>query len=296
MANDQISTWYSTMFSSMMHVKAQQRHSRLRSMCKPISDKNAEEGYYDGIGLVEARTVTERQAPSTFDSIEHFRRKITKEEFVVTLPIAQRDVESVLTDPQGAYAEACINALERKIDLIIYQAMFADVYTGKTGSTQVTAAADGVLTVNATAGLTLAKLLEIKQNFIDNEVVNEDNPRILYGIAGSEHTALLSLATLTSGDYSRQMSLENGEIQKAVGMELIKFGANTAQPVLNVSGGVRTSFAMTYGSIALWVSRDWQVTVKDRPDLINTMQVQATGVVGALRTEGKLIQKVTTTP
>lgn len=283
-----------TQFSDMMHVKAQQIKARLRPYVN-IKKMTGDNFAYDGLGTVEARELTGRFNQTQFDDLEHFRRKITKRRFSVTLPIDKHDLEGRLTDPQGDYAEAALRAMERVFDRVCYDAMFADVATGRDFSTTVTFAGEGGLTVNATGGLTLAKLLEVKQNFIDNEVGVDMPTDVVVGVSGDEHTALLQIATLTSGDYSRQFALEKGEIVKAIGMDLVVFGASVTKPVLAVSAGVRTSFAMAKNALCVGLVRDWEISVKDRPDYVDTKQIQITGVLGAVRTEAKLLQKLTTT-
>lgn len=286
-------------FASALHVRAQQFKSRLRPYVKMVPITGADEIAYDGLGQVEVRELTGRFNTTQPADIEHFRRKIPRRRFEATIYVDKYDLEGKISDPQGDYASAIVAGMERRLDLLIYQAMFADVQTGRRFETTVTAANDGVLTVNATAGLTLAKLLEARQNFLDNEVGNDGGAvpgsKFCLGITGDEHTVLQQISQLTSGDWSSQYSLENGMMVKAVGIELIPFGALQSVPIIPVSGGVRTSFVMAQGAIALAMSRDWEVTIKDRPDMVDTKQIQVVGVMGAVRTEGKRIQKFTTT-
>lgn len=289
-----IDTQLITQFKDRLHVKAQQKESRLQkvAMVLPISgDRFA----YDGLGDVEARELTGRFNKSEVDDIEFFRRKITRRRFVVTLFVDDMDVEGMLSNPQSTLTSQCTRAMARVKDRLIAEAALADVQTGRDFETTVTASADGVLTVNATAGLTLAKLLEIQQNWIDGEVGNDEDLEKVLLITGDEHTTLLQISQLTSGDYSRQFALEKGSIQYATGLRLIKFGASVRKPVLTVAGGVRSCIAMVKDSVALGIAREIRVTVKDRPDYVDTTQIQVTGIFGAVRTEGKLVQKVTTT-
>jgi hypothetical protein len=283
-----------TQFSDSMHVVAQQTKARLRPYTQVLKI-NGDRFAYDGIGDVEAKELTGRFNKVEWDDIEFFRRKITRRRFVVTLPLDEMDVEGMLTDPSSPLATACTRAMERVYDRVVVDAMFADVQTGRDFENTVTAAQDGVLTVNATGGLTLAKLLEPNQNFIDNEVGNDEDVSLVMGISGAEHTTMLQLQTLTSRDYSSNMSLEKGKITNVVGMDLVRFGAKARRPVLPVVAGVRSSFVMSKGAVVVGISRGWNVTVKDRADYVDTKQIQVVGVLGAVRTEGKLIQKFTTT-
>lgn len=294
MAMETVDQHLITQFSDMMHIKAQQSKARLRPYCM-LKRLTGDRFAYDGLGTVEARELTARFSATEFDDLDHFRRRIVKRRFSVTLPVDKNDLEGRLTDPSGEYAQAALNAMERVFDRVVYDAMFADVATGRDFETTVTFAGEGGLTVNATAGLTLAKLLEAKANFIDNEVGNEAPVQMCMGISGDEHTTLLQIATLTSGDYTRQFALEKGELVRAVGIDLIPFGASVVNPVLSVSSGTRTSFVMASNAMCVAIARDWEITVKDRPDYVDTKQIQITGALGAVRTEAKLIQKLTTT-
>ena len=299
MAQETIDNHLITQFSDMMHVKAQQAKARLRPYVE-IQKMTGDVYAYDGLGDVEARELTSRFSQTVFDEIEHSRRKVTRRRFSVTLPIDTNDLAGRLKDPSGKYAEACVRAMERVFDRVVYEAMFADVLTGRDFTTTVTAATDGVLTVNATAGLTYAKMLEIVANFIDNDVNTDDSHQegdqgFVIGITGDEHTKLMQETQLISGDYTRQYSVERGQMQQAVGMDVLKFAANARKPVIPASGGTRTCFAMKKGAMFVGLNRDWEITLKDRPDMVDTKQIQIVGTLGAVRTEGKLIQKVTCT-
>lgn len=284
-----------TQFADMAHIKAQQIKSRLRPHVQ-IIPMRGDVFAYDGLGNnLEAREVTGRFIPSIFDDIEFWRRKISKRRFVVTVPIDKDDVEGLLTNPEGRLATAVVRAMERVFDRVCVSALFADVQTGREFTSTVTFAADGGFTVNATTGFTYDKLLEIKQNFIDADVGTDMPTDVILGISGDEHTDLMGELELVSGDFSRQMVVDKGEMTTAMGMQIIKFAANARNPILSVSSGTRDCFALATGGLAVGLSRDWEITVKDRADLVNVRQIQATTVLGAVRTEGVLVQKVQTT-
>ena len=284
-----------TQFADMVHVQAQQMNARLRPFV-PILKMDGDVFAYDGIGSVEAREIVGRLQPAEFQDIEHTRRKIVRRRFYVNLAIDQMDVEGALIDPQSQYAAACARAIERVFDRVVVESMFATVYTGREFGTSVDFATDGGLTVDATAGLTYEKLLEAKENFIDNDVGTDMNERIIMGLTGEEHTALMKEAELISGDYSRQFVVDKGEIQQALGIEIVKFAGNAPQPVINVNGSnVRSNFVISTRGMVVGMGRDMTIKVQDRTDYVDTTQVQVTIVLGAVRTEGKLVQKLTTT-
>lgn len=281
-------------FSDMMHERAQQIRSRLRPYVT-IKKMTGDVYAYDGIGTVEARELSGRFNLTQFDTIEHFRRKISKRRFVITLPIDKHDVAGMLTDPKGIYAQACVYKMERVFDRVVVDAMFANVLTGRDFENSVTFANDGGRTVDATNGWTYEKFLEIKENFINDDVGNDSPRKMVTGITGDEHTDFMSEAELTSGDFTRQYVVDRGEINRAVGFDVVTFGANANDPIIKVNSTTRDCFAMAEGAICVGMPSEWEISVDKRPDYVQTTQIQIVGTLGAVRTEGKLIQKVQTT-
>lgn len=281
-----------TEFSGMVHHEAQQLTSKMRPYAK-IKEMSGDVFAYDGLGRVEAREVTGRVNPATFDDIDHNRRKISRRRFVVNLPIDSSDVRGALQDPNGEYAKAVAAAMQRQWDRVIQDAAFADVLTGRDFETSVTFANDGGLTVDATAGLTYEKLLEIVQNFIDNDV-DYDMGSMLQ-ITGDQHTSLMGEIELISGDYTRDFNVEDGRIKKALGMDLVHFAAGVSDPIIPVASAERALIAATKGAFCVGVSKDISLSIKERDDYIETTQVQAILEIGAVRTEGALVQKVRVT-
>lgn len=283
-----------TQFSDMLHIKAQQNPSRLRPHVI-VKQMTGDVYAYDGLGDVEAREVIGRIAPTEFDEISHNRRKINRRRFVVTLPIDASDTRGVLLNPEGEYAAACMKAMNRQWDRVGVEAAFANVQTGREFDTSVTFTNDGGLAVVATAGLTYDFLLEIKENWTNNEVGIDQGEKMMFLMTGTEETALMKELELTSGDFTRQFVVDQGNIARGVGIDFLTYGADVASPMLNVTGGVRDCIAMTGRALCYGLSKDTSITIKDRPDYVETKQVQIIGQWGAVRTEGVLMQKVTTT-
>lgn len=283
-----------TEFSDMVHQEAQQTQSRLKPYAN-IKQMSGDLFAYDGLGRVEAREINGRVVKAEFDDIEHNRRKIRRRRFVVNLPIDASDVRGALLNPDSEYAKASAAAAVRQMDRVMAEAAFADIQTGREFDTTVTFAGDGGLTVDATAGLTYEKLLEIHENFIDEDVGIEMDEKLFLTITGKEHTQLMGETELTSGDFTRQMAVEGGKMVNAAGLDLIHFAANAPSPILTVSGGERQLIAGSSRGICLGISKDMAITINKRDDYIETSQVQIVMEIGAVRTEGALIQKVRTT-
>jgi len=283
-----------TEFSEMVHHDAQQKESRLKpyAMMKQMSgDLFA----YDGLGSVQAREVFGRNVKADFDDITHKRRKISRRRFVVNLPVDSSDVRGALLNPDSEYSKACAAAMMREYDRVIVEAAFADVLTGRDFESTLDFAADGGLTVDATGGLTYEKLLEVKQNFIDNEVGIDSDEKLWFTGTGDEHTDLMGEVELISGDYTRQFAVEGGDIQNALGMNFIKFGAGVTNPIFATASGERALIAASSRAFCVGVSKEMSISVSSRDDYIETHQVQVVMELGAVRTEGSLVQKVRVT-
>lgn len=291
MSNQSIDNALITQFSDMVHINAQQMNARLRKWCE-VEPKKGDVWSYDGLGPVEAREITQRSAPVVFADIEHTRRKIRRRRFEVTLPIDASDVRGALLDPSQKYPKAISAAMDRVFDRIALGVAFSDVQTGREFDTTLTFAQDGGLTVNATGGFTYEKLLEVNKNFTDGEVGNDIPVEKFITVSGDEEEDMMLETELVSGDFNRQYSIEKGQMVMAVGNNIIKYGASVSNPMLTESGGERFGMAATKGAIHVGISKEVQLKVQDRSDLIETTQVQAIFELGAVRTEGKLVQKI----
>lgn len=294
MAAESIDNAQIIQFSDRVHLAAQQIRARLRGNTL-LKQMTGDVFAYDGLGVVEAQELSGRHQPVVFSDPNHLRRKITRRRFVLTLPIDASDVRGMLASPQNDYAQACVRAMERVFDRIVVEALFANVLTGRDFGTTVTFANDGGSTVDATAGLTYEKLLEIGQNFMDADVGNDVPERIIMGISGDEHTALMKENELTNGDFTRFFVVEKGRMVMAAGLNLIHFAGAVTNPILDVAAGVRSNFAMSTRGICVGMSKEFSLSIDRRRDLVETTQVQIVFELGAVRTEGVLVQKVTTT-
>lgn len=281
-------------FSSAVHLAAQQMKARFAPMFE-VKQLAGKVYAYDGVGSVEAQEINGRFNRVTFSDLKITRRKIGRRRFSLTLPFDQDEASKVLINQEKEFSQACAMAMARVYDRIGIEAAGATVYTGEEMDTALSFTQDGGQSVTATAGLTYEKLLEIIQNFIDADVGNDMLENFIFCISGDEHTALMKEVELTSGDYDRQFNVEKGSIQDAVGLKLIKFAANAPSPILPVASGVRTCYAMSTRGLAYAMPKQFEIKVQERTDLIQTSQVQVNWTLGAVRTEGVLVQKVTTT-
>ena len=286
---------YITGFSEVVYHEFQQMTSKLFPFVE-VQEMKASKKAIEGLGGVEAKEINGRYQAVVFDDIEHLRRKLPRRRFSVDLPIDANDARAILMDQPTEYAKAIVASLQRKMDRVIYDSLFADIFTGEDFENTVTFANDGGLTVDATAGLTYEKIQEITKNFIDNDV-DVDNNMFVFGGTGDENEALMKETELTSGDYSRNFVVDKGFTTRAGMYDLKWFAANAKDPIIKLNAsGKRRCFAMVKGGVILGVNKSVAIEIKDRPDLHETKQVSAVMSIGAVRRQGKVVQEVTTTP
>jgi hypothetical protein len=284
-----------TQFSNLLHVEAQQMKSRLMGQIQVVP-MSGDEWSYDGTGVVEAKTVNERNPRIDPSNPEFTRRRMLRDRVLVELIVDNRDVRGMFENPSSKLVRDCMFAIYRKADKIGIDSMFASVATGRRFTSTVTFAGGGGRTVNATAGLTYAKLLEIRENFRKKEIGTDMPEKIILGLSEQEETALFNITQLTSGDFSRNYVIDKGQVVSVLGMDLIVFGSAVDNPQLPVASSVRDCFAASTLGMVYGMSKEFSVKViPDYPGYVESTYIQVLGEIGAVRTDELRVQKVQTT-
>lgn len=287
-----------TQFSDMVYEQAQQMETRLSPIAETVQ-VSGKDYAVERLDKVEAIEITERHADTVAQDITHSRRQLAMREFRTTILLDEFDDVSTLIDPQRGYAVAIASAMSRQKDRIIAGAAFADVKTGRNFGTTVTFGNDDGLTVAAnvgsTTGLNYDKILEAHENFINNNVgVDLDEDKYLL-IAGQQHTNMMNETELTSGDFMREYAIEQGRIKNAAGFSVIPFSGTDSAPIIGKSGNDREVIALARGGIKFGVSKDMSLRINERPDKNNLIQLQASMFIGAVRVDGRRVQKIVCT-
>ncbi len=279
-----------TQFSDEVYMQAQQMDFRFRPAVEEI--RVAGKDYaVERLDRVEAVEVTTRHADTIAQDITHSRRQLAMREFRTTILLDDFDDVSTLIDPARGYSKAIAAAMNRKKDEIIAQAAFASVKTGRNFGSTVAFASDDGRTVSAGGiGLTYEKLTEAQENFIDGDV--DITQGLWLAVTGTQNTNMLSETELTSGDFVREYAIEKGRVSKAVGFDVLHFSGTAALPVIGKVSTTRECIALAKGGIVLGVSKDMTLKISERPDKNHALQLQACMYIGAVRRDGKLVQKI----
>ncbi len=283
-----------TKFGDTVFELAQQTQARTRPIVE-MEQLMAEQMMFPRIGSAEVQQLNERFAEIIPTDIQWDNRRMSGARVGVPFFVDKWDADRMLADPRSVLAKRASQALERNFDRVVIASLNASVLTGRQGTVSVTAATDGVVTVDATGGMTYETLLQIDANFQKQEVGTESQLRKFLLISEQEHQALMKEGTLISGDFTRQYVVEKGYMIKALDFDIIRFGSGVPIPMLPVTGSTRNCYAVAMGAVKLGITQSWKIDVQERNDRWETTQILASGIIGALRMEGVRVQVVQTT-
>lgn len=203
------------------------------------------------------------------------------------------DAIKMLSDPQSILAKRQAEALLLERDRIAVEALNANVFTGRIGTTPVSASTDGVLTVDAKSALNFDILLKLDENFQAIGVPRHKKKFLL--ISEQEHSQLMREGTLTHGDFSKQYVIDQGGMDRAYNFQVIVFGSKIPNPILRVASNVRSCWVIVEGSLKMGVSQSSEIEIGKVQGHWHTDQVLTSMIQGVTRMEGSLIQEVQTT-
>lgn len=193
-------------------------------------------------------------------------------------------------DVQGPFIQAQAEAISRAQDDEIIAALFADRYTGKTGSDVTTFDSNQNVAVNVGAGsatgLNLDKLKAVSKMFRKNEVDLDREP-IWMAISAEQHEDLLSVTQAVSLDYGTKPVLEDGRIKGFMG---INFIITERLPV--DANSYRRCFAWTKSGVCFGALQDLYTSVDDVPTKVKSASLKTVADFGATRLDEKRVVEI----
>jgi hypothetical protein len=255
-------------------ILAQQVGSRLRSTVRSESITGTS-AYFDRLGATAAVLRTTRHGDTPLVDSPHSRRRVSTAPYEWADLIDQADKVRLLIEPTSDYARNAANAMGRTMDDLIIAAASGTAYTGVDGSgTQA-------ITLQVAAGatnLTLAKLLETKQDLDEGEVDYEDrfiivSPKML--------TSLLGTTEVKSADYNSVKALVQGQLDTFLGFKFITSNRLAA----NATADGHLCLAYQRQGLVLAVGEDIKTEIGPRADKSYSTQVFVRMDMGATRLE-----------
>lgn len=255
------------------------------------------------IGRIELEEVNTRNPDKQFGDYAVDNRLFSKRRFTKTVQIDMKyDVNELLKDPTSDIITQLNNAKERVIDRVAIGAAVGSVLVGgpDTAPTSITAAADGVITIDGTGGFVYEIVQAITQTFINNDLQYDDFKGATLCITGSENTDLMGEDQFINQDYIKSAVDLAGVIKEAGTYQVAVFagsstgGGTIAQPVLPETTTQRSCVCMAPNAISISMEIG-DMGVEKSTAKVNSMDITIDLWINAMRNEGARVVIVTTT-
>lgn len=255
------------------------------------------------IGRTELVLVEGRNPDKQYSDYAIDNRLFSKKRYTRTFTIdAKDDINELLKDPTSDLLRQLDHAKNRVVDRVAIAAALGPVLVGgpDTAPSSISAATDGVVTVDATGGLTYAKWQEIIQKFINNDLSYPEFSGSTFAGTGKENTALMSEDKFINNFYIDSKPVDKGVQTKAGAFQIALFagsengGITVPAPVLPEVSTVRKCAVLTPKSIAM--AMEVALTeVARNPNKVNSFDITMDLWIEAMRTEGARVIQVNTT-
>ena len=255
------------------------------------------------MGRIELTEVNTRNPDKQYGDYSLDNRQFSKRRFTKTITIdAKFDINELLKDPTSDILKQLNNAKERVIDRIAITAAIGPVLVGApdTAPTSVSAAADGVLTVTATSGVTIGTVESVTENFINNEVDYDVFSGAVMAFTGSENTDLMNEDKFINTRYIEGKPVEKSVMDKAGAYRIVLFagsvngGITVANPILPEGVSTRSCVVLAPQSILMAMELA-MLDVQRSATKVNSWDITIDFWINAMRLEGVMVQIITTT-
>jgi hypothetical protein len=258
------------------------------------------------IGSIDMAPITSRHMVGVGMDITLDKRRVALKDFYARVYVDDLDQLRMLPNLQSAKSQQLANALNRQKDVLIIAGALGSAVTVDEGA-ETTGAATlattggfgnyGQVIPNGAVGLTVGKIMDCKTIFDSNNIPLEDR-YFFYSPIGMRR--LLEDSKVTSADYNTIRALTAGGFGMDETWHSFKWRQSTLLPY---AGAITlpnstvyqcfTSPGATIRSCVAWWKpavgyaslQAGKTTVKDRPDLVNTTQVETTLSGNAMRIE-----------
>lgn len=293
-------------FIDSFHELAQQTKSKLISsgVVRFLPSKGKTNNFAR-IGRLELQEVATRNPDKAIGDFALDNRQFTKRRFTRTIQIdALFDINELLKDPTSDILKQLNNAKERVIDRIAISAAVGSVLVGAPDAapTSITAANDGVVTIDATAGFVYATVRKITQNFINNDIQMSDFLGSVIAITGAENSQLMDEDKFINNDFITSRPVEDNVMKKTGTYGIVLFagsesgGIQVPNPILpeDLGAGERDTVVLAPQSIVMSMEIG-NMGVEKSAVKVNSWDITIDFWINAMRVEGVLVQIVTTT-
>lgn len=281
----QITTAMKEEYNATIQVLMQQKESRLESAVRVESGSYGRNEFFDQIDATAAVLRAARHADTPLISTPHLRRRVSLSDYDWADLIDNFDKLKTVADPQSAYTQNAVNAMNRAKDDAIIAILAATAYGGIDGTTSYTFDTTNKQILDTSTGLTLTKLLTAKQKLDQDEVPENDR----FIVCGSKqiNNDLLNTTEVKSSDYNTVKALARGEVDTFLGFKFIR-----SERLLVPETTTRYCYAWQRDTILLAINSNIVTDISTRADKNMAVQVYAGMSIGATRLDEKGIVQI----
>jgi hypothetical protein len=280
-------------FATQINLLTQQEDSFFKSIV-PQRSVTGETFDYNNLGALKVQRKTIINEDVQVSNAFHERRGGKMYTDYISLHIDGQVAASTLLDLQSGYMQGMAAAFMRHFDVTVAKTALDPTWTGK--DLQTLKPFSG-FTVDATAGLTFAKLLEVRRLLRSKGVGLFKDEQIYLAISEIEESQILSELKFTSKDFSlAEYNTKRSEMERALGMTIITLPSapDNDTGILQISGGVRKCFAFSSKALQIGVRRDLKFEIDRLQSKVDTTQIKAFYDIGGLRSEDAKVVAVNT--
>lgn len=280
--------WFHHAVTDTVHQLAQQKPSKMYSAVRVKEGVVGKTYPFNRIGTVAMQPITQRHMVGVGSDIVMDKRRVALKDFYVRVYCDELDEVKMLPNLQSEKSMQLAYSRNRQLDDLIAAAALGnatnvDEANEATSTTALPTTGGplniGQLIVDGGTGLTLTKIMDSKQVFDENNIPEEER-YMFYPPRGMRR--LLEETRVTNKDYSSIAALAQGGFKDEEQWYGYFWRMSTRLPK---TGNIRSCIAIHKPSMGLAVAVSGKTTVKDRPDLVETTQVELTLSANAIRIE-----------
>lgn len=228
-------------------------------------------------------------------TIKNDNRKSTAKRYVGTYLIDNYDkLVNLIADPESELFMNLEEAKNRRTDSCIIEAAVGPVVVGASNAagTTLTAAQDGVKTINGTSSFSYQTVISPAITAFKNNHI--DTTGVTLAISATEEEALRNDSNYMNALYSNQNTVDKGTITNASGFNVVTFAGNIQGgttvdlPILPENQGVRKNVLMAPKSIGFAVEIG-KLAVTESATHVNSYEITIDMWVKAVRLQGQKV-------
>lgn len=255
------------------------------------------------MGKIELVEANGRNPLKQYTDYSVDNRMLRKRRFTASILLDEKDdVNELIADPTSYIMDNLIAAKNRVADRVYAAAAVGPVLVGSPNGPQsyITAAQDGVSTIDASSGVNYSTYTSIIQTFINKDVPMDMilNAKLLF--TGKENTALMSEDKFINNLYVGGKPVDEGYQKKLGKMDVILFagsvsgGISVANPILPEGATYRNCLALAPQAIAASAELA-SLRIEKSNRHVNSKELTIDYWINAMRTEGARVIDVKTT-